>query len=290
MRATAWRLIERLETFGKPAVFVFSLLLVGIIGYARYWTGPEYAFSVFYFFPIIIMTWTSGLVTGIAFAVASALSWLMADLKLINTFSSFQVPFINESLRLAVFLIIVVLIWKLKTALLFQQKLARTDPLTGLANRRAFMEFADLELKRAGRFHLPLTLLCMDVDNFKSVNDHHGHHSGDRLLRDVADSIAGNIRAIDMAARLGGDEFCILFTGTDEKNAEKIVRKIEDRLTRTMQDNHWPVTFSSGVATYHHTPATVDEILCAADQLMYQAKKNGKNNIMHQVIVPTATV
>ncbi|MEW6079197.1 MAG: GGDEF domain-containing protein [Thermodesulfobacteriota bacterium] len=286
MRATAWRLIERLETFGKPTVYICCILLVVMIGYARYWTGPEYAFSIFYFFPIAIMTWLAGLVTGIVFAVASALSWLMADLKFMGTFSSFRVPFINETLRLAVFLIIVVLVWRLKAALLFQQKLARTDALTGLSNRRAFMEFTALEVKRAGRFNLPLTLLCMDVDGFKSVNDAHGHHGGDRLLKDVAETLAVNIRAIDMAARMGGDEFCVLFSGADEKNAQSIVDKLKDRLTTVMRNNRWSVTFSIGVVTYRQAPSSVDEILYAADQLMYRAKKNGKNNIQRQVIMP----
>lgn len=284
MRAMAWRLMERFKILGKPAVFVFSLLLVGAISYVRYWTGPEYAFSVFYFFPIVIMTWMLGLAAGIVFAVASALSWLIADLKLIGTFSSPWVPFLNETFRLAVFLIIVVLIWKLKTALSLQQRLARTDPLTGLANRRAFMEFAALELKRAGRFQLPMTLLSLDVDNFKFVNDHYGHHRGDGLLKDVARTVAGNIRAIDMAARFGGDEFCILFSGADEKSADKIVRKLKERLADAMHDHGWPVTFSAGVATYNKIPATVDDMLRTADGLMYRAKKDGKNNIIHQII------
>ena len=284
MRKLAWLLMERLKRFVKPIVLVFCVALIGLIGYVRYWTGPEYAFSIFYFFPIVVMTWAWGLAAGIVFATASALSWLMADLEFLNNFSSPRVPFINETLRLAVFLIFAFLIWKLKRALTLQQKLARTDSLTGLANRRAFMEFAVLELKRAGRFRLPLTLLCMDVDNFKFVNDHYGHHDGDRLLKEVAGTIAANIRAIDLAARFGGDEFCVMFSGADENSADRIVRKLGEKLTLSMQKNKWPVTFSSGVVTYKKIPDSVDEILRSADNLMYRAKKNGKNNIIHQVI------
>ena len=284
MRILAWQLIERFKCFVKPIVLTLCLVLVGMIGYARFWTGPEYAFSLFYFFPIVIMTWVWGLAAGIVFATASAFSWLMADLEFLHNFSSPQVPFINETLRLAVFLIFVFLIWKLKRALSLQQKLARTDSLTGLANRRAFMEFAGLELKRAGRFNLPLTLLCMDVDNFKFVNDHYGHHGGDRLLKEVARTIAANIRAIDLAARFGGDEFCVVFSGADEKSADRIVRKLGEKLTVSMQTNEWPVTFSSGVVTYKRIPESVDEMLRSADNLMYRAKKNGKNNIIHQVV------
>ena len=284
MRIMAWRLFEGLKRFVKPIVLIFCLALVGLIGYVRYWTGPEYAFSIFYFFPIVVMTWVWGLAAGIIFATASAVSWLMADLELIQNFSSPGVPFINEASRLAVFLIFAFLIWRLKRALCLQQKLARTDSLTGLANRRAFMEFAGLELKRAARFRLPLTLLCMDVDNFKFVNDHYGHHGGDRLLKEVAKTIAANIRAIDLAARFGGDEFCVMFSGADEKSADRIVRKLGEKLTTSMRTSEWPVTFSSGVVTFQRMPESLDEMLLSADNLMYRAKKNGKNNIIHQVI------
>ncbi len=284
IRATTRRLTDRLEELGKPVVYCSCLILIGLISYLRYWTGPEYAFSIFYFFPIVIITWNAGPITGGLFALLSALAWLTADLRLIHTFSALWVPFLNETFRLLVFLIIVILVWRLKTALRFQEKLARTDPLTGIANRRAFMEFATLELKRARRFNLPLTLLCMDADNFKFVNDHHGHHGGDRLLKTVARTIAANIRSTDMAARLGGDEFCILFSGTGEKSAGKIADKISGRLSVLMRDNDWPVTFSSGMATYENPPAGVDEMLRIVDDFMYQAKKAGKNNLIHRVV------
>ena len=284
MRPMVWRLIERFKPFGRPAVVLFNLLLVVMIGYARYWTGPEYAFSAFYLFPLVTTTWVAGLAPGIVLALASALSWLMADLNFMTSFSSMRVPFINETLRLIVFILVVALVWRLKKALCLQQKLARTDSLTGLSNRRAFVEFADLELKRAGRFGLPITLLCLDVDNFKFVNDHYGHHSGDRLLKEVARTIAGNIRAIDLAARLGGDEFWVLFPGANEKNADKIVRKISERLAGTMRENKWPVTFSAGMATFIQIPDNLDEMMKTADALMYRAKKGGKNNLIHQVL------
>ncbi len=268
----------------KAGVLILSLLLISAISYIRYWTGPEYAFSIFYFFPILVMTWVWGLIAGCICATISALAWLMADLEFLHTFSSPRVPFINETFRLVVFLAFVFLIWELRQTLNMQQKLARTDALTGLANRRAFMEFAEVELKRAGRFSLPLTILCMDVDNFKSVNDRYGHQAGDRLLTELAQTLLGNIRAIDMASRFGGDEFCILFSGADEINAHRIVRKLGDKLTSTMQANNWPVTFSSGVVTYKTAPDSIEDMLKAADNLMYQAKENGKNNIIHQVI------
>ena len=142
----------------------------------------------------------------------------------------------------------------------------------------------DIEIQRANRYNTPLTVVYLDLDNFKAVNDRFGHKAGDNLLCEVAETISKNIRSIDTVARLGGDEFVVLLPETKAKPAEFVSRKIQNELLEVMKTHDWPVTFSIGVATYNKTIGTVDEIMKEADTLMYAVKLNGKNMIKHQIL------
>jgi diguanylate cyclase (GGDEF)-like protein len=147
-----------------------------------------------------------------------------------------------------------------------------------VANRRAFFEIANAERGRACRYGRPLTLAYLDVDNFKGINDRLGHASGDHLLVEVSRVLRDNVRASDAVARLGGDEFALLFPETDAAGAEAALRNLQKRLADAMQAADWPVTFSMGAAVFA-CPESVDEMIRAADELMYGVKKAGKNNI-----------
>jgi diguanylate cyclase (GGDEF)-like protein len=126
--------------------------------------------------------------------------------------------------------------------------------------------------------------MYIDVDDFKQINDHFGHHTGDRLLLTVVETIKRHVRAIDIIARFGGDEFVVLLVKTGEKSAALVAQKLQKQLLGIMQNNQWHVTFSIGLATYHSAPGSVDETIKAADELMYHAKHNGKNNIRQAVL------
>jgi diguanylate cyclase (GGDEF)-like protein len=121
----------------------------------------------------------------------------------------------------------------------------------------------------------------MDVDDFKLINDRLGHSAGDRLLRLVADTIRQNVRGIDVVARLGGDEFAVLMPETDERAAQVVIRRVRRQLLEAARREDWPVTFSAGLVTWIAPPAGVDEMLRAADELMYDAKRHGKNTVRH---------
>jgi diguanylate cyclase (GGDEF)-like protein len=260
--------------------FFFTL----IISFIKYLTGPEWAFSAFYLFPIIIVTWNAGIGAGILMSFASALLWLSADLMVSSFFSSVIIPCLNETFRLIVFVIITVIVFKLKKALENQKELARTDPLTAVPNRRAFYDIANRELAKARRYQTPISFLYMDIDNFKHINDNFGHHTGDQLLRSVAETIENHIRAIDVIVRFGGDEFGILFAETGAESAFRIVGKLKKKLHTLVRDNGWPVTFSVGVVTFENLPASIEEMINAADAQMYFAKQNGKNQTRHSVV------
>lgn len=275
---------ERFKRFQKPLVLVLSFVLVLFIAWLRLLTGPEFAFSFLFLIPIITVTWFAGLPWGILLSAVSAFSWLLADLSMAERFSRHYVPIVNESFRLSVFLFIVFIIHRHKKILETQQELAMLDPLTGAANRRSFLKLARIEIDRSRRYHHPFSVMVIDVDDFKQINDTFGHHTGDRLLLTVVDTIKAHVRAIDIVARFGGDEFVVLLVKTEERSAFGVARKLQKQLLEIMQDKGWPVTFSMGMATYHSVPENVDETIRAADRLMYAVKHNGKNDLKHAVL------
>jgi diguanylate cyclase (GGDEF)-like protein len=140
-----------------------------------------------------------------------------------------------------------------------------------------------MEINRARRYEHPFTVVCIDLDNFKIVNDCFGHSTGDILLRLVARTLQQNIRATDTVARLGGDEFAILLPETGQNVAEVILQRVQKINLDIMRRHGWPVTLSIGVVTFTSPPSTVDETLRISDQLMYSAKNNGKNSIQYEV-------
>lgn len=156
--------------------------------------------------------------------------------------------------------------------------LAHYDILTGLLNRSLFMDRLQTAVDKCDRYHHSCSLLFIDVDNFKHVNDHYGHHAGDVILKVIADRIRDNCRVTDSPARLGGDEFAILLDhiGEDDTThtAEKILRAAAEPVELESQKIQIPL--SIGVAHYPKTAKNVEELLKQADQAMYCAKQAGK--------------
>ncbi len=272
------------KSYRNPLLTILCLLGAALIGMIRYLTGPEFALSLFYLLPIAVGTWYAGKWVGVLVSLTSAISWLIADLTMAAAFSSPLVPYLNETFRLTVFLIITFILAKLKHAMDNHKALARTDPLTAIFNRRAFYDLAQMELNKAHRYQKPLSVLYVDIDNFKQINDRLGHHIGDALLCSAAKMIKNNIRAIDIIGRFGGDEFVILLAETGAESVALVARKLKGKLLKLMQDNNWPVTFSIGAVTFENPPESVDQVIHAADLQMYKAKKTGKNRIHYKVI------
>ncbi|MDQ3812069.1 MAG: sensor domain-containing diguanylate cyclase [Chloroflexota bacterium] len=173
----------------------------------------------------------------------------------------------------------------LQNAHLYQetQRLATTDPLTGLSNYRHFHELLNLEVQRARRMEYPLGLLIMDLDHFKQINDRHGHPLGDTALRHVADLLRARLRRTDMVGRLGGEEFGAILPGATVGEvglvAEKLRRAVAEMpaVRGGMTSRRTSVTLSVGAAAL--TPDVVEAklLVSCADQALYQAKRNGRN-------------
>ena len=154
---------------------------------------------------------------------------------------------------------------------------ARTDPLTGLLNRRALEELFDVELERSRRSERPLSVIVGDLDGFKAVNDRLGHQAGDAALQTLAEELGRWKRRIDMAARLGGEEFALLLPETDERGAFLVAERLRRATQRKFADGPHPLTISFGVATFPDHGDDADMVLRAADQALYAAKDLGKD-------------
>jgi diguanylate cyclase (GGDEF)-like protein/PAS domain S-box-containing protein len=159
-------------------------------------------------------------------------------------------------------------------------ELAFTDGLTGLYNRRYIMDQIEREFIRAQRSKAPLSLIMVDLDGLKKINDRFGHHVGDSFLKEVARIVKVNTRASDVAARWGGDEFMLLAPGTDSKGANKIAERIRaqvERYTIKLEGEEVGITISAGIVSYPTHASAVLELVKKADEAMYSAKRGGKN-------------
>ncbi|MDP2961269.1 MAG: GGDEF domain-containing protein, partial [Sulfurimicrobium sp.] len=221
---------------------------------------------------------------GFLTALLSAMVWVVADWLAAPPNHDLQAMLVNDAVRLSVFALVIVLVDRLRRVHERESRLARIDLLTQLPNRRAFYEHAAAEIMRARRYQHPLSVISLDLDNFKSVNDLDGHDAGDKVLRIAAETLQKNIRTTDVAGRLGGDEFAILLPEAGREAAGAIASKLQQQLTRRMQKDGWPVTASLGVATFMTPPERVDDLMKQADKLMYSAKQKGKDMFWHEVI------
>ena len=160
---------------------------------------------------------------------------------------------------------------------------ARTDALTGLPNRRHFIEQAEQELARARRYNKLLSVLMLDLDEFKIINDSHGHQVGDLALYRVGQICRERLREVDMIGRIGGEEFAILLPETDPGRATEVAERlrhdIENAVIELEEGGELQITASIGVATLTADDADVDKLLNLADRAMYRAKRGGRNRV-----------
>jgi diguanylate cyclase (GGDEF)-like protein/PAS domain S-box-containing protein len=162
------------------------------------------------------------------------------------------------------------------------RRLAATDVLTGIANRRHFLDQMRLALARHHRHKSPTALLMIDLDWFKRVNDIHGHAVGDIVLRHYADIIQASLRLNDLLGRLGGEEFAILLSDTETQGAFEFAERIRQRATlqaAQTEAGEISVSLSIGVTSFAADDANIDAILARADRALYRAKRNGRNRV-----------
>lgn len=273
-----------MNSFSNLSIILFGLLQIAILGMIDFFTGFEISFAFFYLIPVAFISWYSNKETALLAAIISAITWQVVNIGAGQEHSSEWIFIWNTSTRLGFFVVIVLLIFKLKSSFEYESNLARTDYLTGAANPRSFYETAQMEIDRAKRYGHKFSICYFDADNFKKINDTLGHHVGSDLLIKVVQVIKRNLRSTDTVARVGGDEFAILLPETNQEQARVVINKIRKKLQTEMDKENWAVTFSMGVLTCFQIPETVDELIKTADALMYEVKKEGKNSVKFKVL------
>jgi len=275
--------MRKLSTTSKIILFcglLVAVLLVGIIDYA---SGEELSLAVFYLFPVAIAAWYVGWEAGVAVSAASAIAWYIADTVPREVpYSNPFIPAWNTGLRLLTFLIMTFLITILRTTLEREALNARIDPLTGVPNTRAFYEATEVQISLLKRYQRPFSILYLDIDNFKELNDSHGHSAGDSALVALALTLKRNLRTGDTIARLGGDEFAVLLTEADARAAELVSTRIQSAVRQKL-----PLTCSIGALTCVSPPSSVDDLVKKVDNLMYEAKRGGKDTKMSSTLTDT---
>ncbi|PGH53554.1 hypothetical protein CRT60_27150 [Azospirillum palustre] len=162
--------------------------------------------------------------------------------------------------------------------------LAETDPLCRIPNRRRFMSVADAELVRHRRYRRKFSIIILDIDHFKAVNDNHGHTAGDAVLVGIAQVIQNRLRESDTFARIGGEEFAIVLPETDGKGAMVVAENLRQAVSGARIDldggHSVTITISIGIASLDEDHTTVSDILSRADKALYSAKGSGRNRVV----------
>lgn len=258
-----------------------SLILIMAIGLLDYIIPWDLSLSVFYAVPILLAAWFAGERMGAILSVGSATVWLVT--QALERVDASWLLYWNAAVHLCFYLLVSHLVCALESAYEREKRLARTDSLTGIINRRFFNELLEIEFCRSQRYASPLTLAYIDVDHFKSVNDRFGHQAGDLLLAKIAQCMTSQLRAIDVVARIGGDEFVLMLPQTGRRASQVVLPRLQEALMAMVEGEGWPVSFSIGVATFLDLPESVDVMVQQADQLMYSVKSSGKNRIEYAV-------
>jgi len=276
-----YHLLTSLELIPRGRLIIIAMGALFIVGVIDSLTGFELSVSFFYLIPITMIAWVFGRNTGLAFSVLSAIVWLASDLLSGHEYSNSAIGVWNTMIRFGFYSVVAILLAELKHLLEEERILANTDPLTGALNRRSFNQIAEKKMIVSEVNRRPYTMVYIDLDNFKAVNDILGHATGDLVLKTVVDMVQKEIRSTDFLARLGGDEFAILLTDIDQEHAESIVQRLQSALLEKMETNDWGITFSIGVLTVLSMPESADKLVSLTDALMYEVKVKGKNAIQY---------
>lgn len=281
-------------TLDKPLRTALGLLAVAalaLVGLLDYVTGPWVSFALLYVAPVLAAAWWLGRAPAAIAGLTAGLAWFVAE-AWGHRGEPTRTLVWNSSTRLLMLLAMGSMVARIRAdrqrlqaanrrlaeLLDGAERLARTDPLTGLPNRRAFLERLADEVARSRRSRRAICVAYLDVDNFKRLNDRKGHAEGDEFLKLVAHAIRDTIRSSDVAARLGGDEFAVLFVEATRDSAELLAQRLLQRL-RALGDLHPGLDLgaSIGMALFEAAPERADELLQRADEAMYQAKSAGKH-------------
>jgi diguanylate cyclase (GGDEF)-like protein len=281
---TLWRHKERFAAVAGAFLTAWFLINLSALCFL---TNNEFR-SIWFFVQITVAYTILGTSAGTATAILTLLTLIVANRHLPAPFSSnAMVTMLFSLCASSTFLHVYT-----KRFLAFQNRLTEAnarlrdmschDPLTGIWNARAFNETSEQVIREALRYGTPFSVLFIDLDHFKSVNDRYGHEAGDMVLKEVAACLATNSRESDLLGRIGGEEFLMLLPRTDLAGAISLAEKLRqgvETLTLSFGKTRIPVTVSIGVARNQPDHRSIADIKRQADQAMYLAKQGGRNRV-----------
>lgn len=273
---------EQILYYGRISLIVAELMLLGFLGYAAKITLPTelgrfVSLDVLYCLPIIQTarmaaihaTRSSDTQTTTLIGIAAALILSASEALISASDFPLEALALNTFSRSVVFTLIgrvIVKLWR-------EREYAHKDLLTGLANRVELVERLEIEQVRSERTGRPYSLLYIDIDHFKELNDSQGHHAGDEALKALACTLRDCARKVDVVSRIGGDEFVLLLPDTDAGSCKTLIERIEASTEQIFQGRLWPISVSIGSVNDTGKAQKVDWLIRLADENMYEAKK-----------------
>jgi diguanylate cyclase (GGDEF)-like protein len=258
-------------------VFLISFLNYTVVNYFPIETGRYISLDVLFCLPIIQTAQLASVRANRRFdtqtstfvGIALAFVWSATEVAIAWPDFPMTVFGLNTFTRSVIYTVIgriLIKLWR-------EREYSRKDMLTGLANRVELLERLETEQVRSERSGRPYSLLFLDIDHFKALNDTHGHHTGDEALKILAGLLRKCSRRVDVAARLGGDEFVLLLLDADEQTCEIVIKRIETSTRLAFDERLWPISVSIGKTTNIGKTKEVDLVIRLADENMYLVKK-----------------
>ncbi|MBI5861010.1 MAG: GGDEF domain-containing protein [Rhodocyclales bacterium] len=274
---------QKISFYASSSLIAAEVALISFLNYAagKYPPGEigrYISLDVLFCLPIIqtarmaaihLAARNSDTQTSTVVGIALALAWSGTEAAVIWPEFPLHALLLNSFTRSVVFTVlgrVMLKLWR-------ESEYAHKDVLTGLANRLELLERLEIEQVRSERSGSPYSLLYIDIDQFKCLNDSHGHHVGDEALKLMADILRASSRAVDVAARIGGDEFLLLLPDTDKQSCDVLIKRIEDLSKQAFEERSWQISVSIGQATKLGKNQTADGMIQMADANMYEAKR-----------------
>lgn len=282
-----FRYVNFNTTQSQWKIAIETWVMIAFITWVLVYTGKnESPLLNLYLLVIITSGLTLGKLTTLLEFVLITSIYLWLGYPEFNALDFNLADFTQLMIEFAPFLLIAYLISMLSADLHFArqmfQHLSETDELTGLLNKRAFDKLSHREQAKAQRYGHSFTILMVDADSLKVINDQYGHEAGDKLIQSIAETIRANLRETDILARYGGDEFVIFLPETAPEQAKEVADRIRDTVAGikfVIHNKTMSVSVSIGMASYPEDSSSVDDILDRSDRALYVSKQSGRDRV-----------
>ena len=284
---------QKISYYGHIALIVAEVFIISLLNYAVVSLFPiessrYISLDVLFCLPVIETAHLTSIRanrrydtnTPIFVGITLALIWSATEVAISWPYFPMMVFALNTFTRSVIFTVIgrvLIKLWR-------EREYARKDMLTGLANRVELLDRLEIEQGHSERSGRPYSVLFIDIDLFKALNDTHGHQVGDDALKMLASILRNSSRKVDVAARLGGDEFVLLLPDTDEQSCEVMIQRIEAATKQAFEEQFWQVSVSIGKSTKIGKTKDVDSVIRLADENMYEAKKAKKQMVQDATV------